>query len=359
MSSDTNPEYLKLTSYFGERLSTGDRFVADALLDLCGRSELAISVMLRGIASFGPSHQLRSDRLLSMSEDPPVVVAAIDTADKIAALANRAVSMTTSGVVTLERARLVGRSAAPPANDEHAKLTIYVGRRHRMAGRPAYVAVCEALYRRGFAGATVFLGVDGTVDGQRRRARFFSGNGDVPLMIIAVGTRDQVEEAIPELETSLPRPMFTVERIQVCKRGGQSLTRPATLPAVDDDGRPLQQKLMIYTSEDNLHDGDPIHRSIVRRLLETNSAKGATVLRGVWGFHGEDKPHGDKLFQLGRRVPLSTIVIDTPERIAASFDIVDELTATHGVVTSELVPAAVTIANGEQRGDIRLAHFSY
>ena len=45
-------EYLKLTTYFAERLRSGDRFVADALLDLYGESAVATSVVLRGIASF-------------------------------------------------------------------------------------------------------------------------------------------------------------------------------------------------------------------------------------------------------------------------------------------------------------------
>ena len=42
------------------------------------------------------------------------------------------------------------------------------------------------------------------------------------------------------------------------------------------------------------------------------------------------------------RVPVVTIVIDAPDRIATCFDLVDELTVEHGVVTSEVVrmPAA-------------------
>ena len=62
------------------------------------------------------------------------------------------------------------------------------------------------------------------------------------------------------------------------------------------------------------------------------------MLRGIWGFHGDHKPHGDKLFQLARSVPAATIIADTPEAIARSFDIVDELTTRHGLVTSEMVP---------------------
>jgi PII-like signaling protein len=92
-------EYLKLTTYFAERLRSGDRFLADVLLDLYGDSAVATSVVLRGIASFGPHHVLRSDQSLSASEDTPIVIAAVDRADKIAPLADRAVAMTTRGLI--------------------------------------------------------------------------------------------------------------------------------------------------------------------------------------------------------------------------------------------------------------------
>jgi PII-like signaling protein len=351
-------DYLKLTTYFGERLRSADRFLADALLDLYGEHKVATSVMLRGAASFGPRHQLRTDESLSMSEDPPIAVAAVDTADKIAGLADRIVAMTTDGLVTLERARMVDSSMQQRPADT-AKLTVYVGRQQRVSGRPAYYAVCDVLHRNGFAGAAVFLGVDGTAHGSRRRARFFSRNVDVPVMIIGIGTGAQVTDVIPELQGVLRQPLITVERAQLCKRDGELLARPVALPVTDDRGRALWQKLMVYTSEATLHDGVPIHRAIVRRLLDANAAGGATVLRGVWGYHGSHKPHGDKWIQFGRQVPVTTIVIDTHERIARSFDIIDELTREHGMVTCELVPALVSIDGGVRHGDTGLARHLY
>jgi PII-like signaling protein len=349
-------DYLKLTAYFGERLRSENGFLSDALLDLYGTSAVATSVVLRGIASFGPHHQLRSDQLLSMSEDPPIAVAAVDTADIIAPIADQVVAMTSRGLITLERARISGGSPAMP---EGVKLTVYLGRQDRVAGLPAYRVVCDVLYRHGFAGASVFLGVDGTQRGQRQRARFFSRNVDVPVMIIAVGTGPQAGAAIPELETMLRHPLLTVERVQVCKRDGELLARPPALPPTDDGGLALWQKLMIHTSEATLDDGMPIHRAIVRQLRDAHAASGATVLRGIWGFHGDHKPHGDKLIQLTRQVPVTTIVVDTPERIAASFDIVDELTGRHGLVTSELVPGLVSVDGGERVGGTRLARYNY
>ncbi len=348
-------DYLKLTAYFEERLRYGDRFLSDALLDRCADNAVATSVVLRGIASFGPHHVLRSDQSLSLSEDSPIAVAAVDTADKMAALADEISAMVPRGLVTLERAHLGGSSPPPDA----AKLTVYVGRQDRADGRPAYRAVCDVLHRQGFAGASVFLGVDGTARGQRKRARFFSRNMGVPVMIIAVGTGGRVSAALPELEKLLHEPLFTIERAQLCKRDGEVLTRPAALPAVDDRGRPLWQKLMVYTSEAELHDGTPIHRAIVQQLCKSGAASGATVLRGIWGFRGDHGPYGDKLVQLVRQVPVTTIVVDAPARIAASFDIIDRLTDEHGLVTCELVPALVSIDGGERRGGTGLADYRY
>jgi PII-like signaling protein len=358
---------LKLTTYFGERqraVSDGARpgFLADALLDLFGAREVATSVMLRGISSFGPRHVLRTDESLSLSEDPPVTVAAVDVESKIRGLVDDAIAMTARGLVTLERARLATGNvdlAGDSGGRDAVKLTVYVGRQERVAGMPAYRAVCDLLYRRGFAGASVFLGVDGTAHGDRYRARFFSRNVNVPLMIISIGTAAQVSAAVAELSTSVPNPLLTVERVRVCKRDGALLARPHRLPTTDARGRAVWQKLMVHTSEATGRGGLPIHRALVRQLLESGMARGATVLRGIWGFQGNHKPHGDKLFQLARRVPVCTIIIDKPEWIVRSFDIVDELTAGHGLVTSEMVPAAVSIDGSRQHGGIRLASYDY
>ncbi len=137
--------------------------------------------------------------------------------------------------------------------------------------------------------------------------------------------------------------MLTLERVSLCKRDGELLSPPpapaaggpgagsARRPGDAPDGRvlPLWQKLMVYTSESALHDGQPVHRAIVRRLRAAGIS-GATTQRGVWGFHGDHAPHGDRLLQLGRRVPAVTVVIDEPDRIGEAFAVIDELTSEPG-----------------------------
>jgi PII-like signaling protein len=341
-----NEDCLKLTSYFGERQRTADNgFAADALLDLYGRSGIATSILLRGAEGFGARQRLRSDRSLSLSDDLPLTAVAVDARSRIEPLLDSTAGLLRGGLVTVERARLLTGDIEPvgpdTGPDDQIKLTVYVGRQERVYRTPGFVAVCDLLHRRGVAGATALLGVDGTARGARERASFFSRNAGTPMMVIAVGSARQIAQVLPELGGLLRQPLLTLERVRICKRDGELLQRPPTAaqarPAGDETGPTPGLKLMVYTSEAALHDGQPIHRAVVRRLRAAGLS-GATTTRGMWGFHGDHPPHGDRLFQLGRHVPTVTIVIDTPERIQAAFDVIDDLTAEQGLVTCETIP---------------------
>jgi len=63
--------------------------------------------VLRGIAGFGSRHHFRSDQSLSLSEDPPLAVIAVDTRTVIEGLLDPLRAIEQRGLVTLERARLL------------------------------------------------------------------------------------------------------------------------------------------------------------------------------------------------------------------------------------------------------------
>jgi PII-like signaling protein len=345
---------LKLTTYFGERSRVQGRLLADELLDIQARREVRASVLLRGIQGFGAKHRKRSDRLLTLSEDLPLVSVAIDTAERIEGLAEEIGTIGYEGLISLERARLLnadgdttgarlldageGAAGLAVSHEDTVKLTVYLGRHERSDGTPAFVAVCQTLHEHGVAGATVLLGVDGTVHGERKRARFFARNADVPLMVIVVGEARRIESALRHLREMLERPMFTIELVQVCKRDGLLIQHPEAHrpPGCLDK---LEQKLTVIVSEATRHDKGSVYLELIKRLRRAKAA-GATSVRGIWGFHGDHPPHGDRLLALRRHVPVVTETIDSPERIAELFPIVDELTQDRGLITSELVPAS-------------------
>ena len=348
----------KLTVYLGERDRSGGRFVADVFTDIYARHELQASVLLRGIEGFGRKHHLHTDRQLTLSEDLPLVSIAVDTQARIAGALAELDRVRFRGLVTVERARMLTGHVEPvrlPAELLDAtKLTVYVGRQERVGSVPAYEAIVALLHRAGIAGATVLLGVDGTSHGVRERARFVGRNAAVPMMVIAVGDGRRIQELLPELGAMLARPLVTLERITVCKRDGRRLADPASLPESDPAGLGVWQKLMVYAGEQSRHAGHPLHHALVRRLRQAGAA-GATTLRGIWGYHGDHRPHGDSFWQLRRRVPVVTVLVDTPERMARWFPVVDEVTDETGLVTSEMVPAFRATGPDLSHGGLRLA----
>jgi PII-like signaling protein len=337
-----NEDCLKLTAYFAERDRSGSQFLSDALLAICERHTLQCSVLLRGVEGFGRHQVLQTDRLLTLSEDLPMVLVAVDSRVRIESALPEIGAAARHGLLTLERARMlsgqVSEVSLPEDLHDASKLTIYCGRHERVGRRPAFTAIVDLLHRNGLQSATVLLGVDGTAHGARERARFFAANAQVPLMIIAVGSGAELGPLLPEVGALMERPLLTLERVRICKAGGERLAEPHTVATADETGLRTWVKLMVHADHDTRHAGRPLFVELVRRL-RVAGAGGATVLQGIWGFHGGRAPQGDRLLALRRHVPTTTIVVDSPERIAGWFSIVDELTDQGGVVTSELVPA--------------------
>jgi PII-like signaling protein len=327
---------LKLTVYCGER----DRApggegaagpLAEALMALFARHRIRTSCLLRGVEGFGARHRLQTTRMLTLSEDLPLVAVAVDAPAAIEGLLDEVAALQRRGLATLERVALLdGGDPLPGGPGDALRVTLHLGRQQRIGGRPAHLVAVETLRAAGVDGATVLLGVDGTTRGVRARARFLSRNADVPLLVISAGGRAASAAALERLHEQMPGLLATVERVHVA--GGASGSRGAA-PAPG-----AHRKLTVYGSEQTLVEGQPLHAALVRRLRAEGMA-GATALRGLWGYHGDRAPHGDRFLALRRHVPVVTVAIDLAPRIERATAIAGELTARGGLVTIETVPA--------------------
>jgi PII-like signaling protein len=344
----------KLTVYFGEHERAGGGLLCDALHDVYQRHGLAAAILLRGVEGFGRRHTLHTQRLLTLSEDLPLVSIAVDTHERIERALSEVTALVGKGLVTLERAQLLAGEPGPVEIGGQTKLTVYCGRNERVGRTPAYEAVVGLLHSRGIAGATVFLGLDGMVHGRRERARFFSRNDDVPLMVVSVGDGDAVAGVLPQVAELLDEPLVTLERVTLCKRDGVVLAEPPAVPAEDEHGLALWQKLTVYAGEQARHGGHPLYVQLVRRLRE-EGAGGATALRGIWGYSGDHAPHGDRLLSVRRHVPVATILVDRADAMRRWWRVVDEVTDEAGLVTAETVPAFRALGPDDAFGGLRLA----
>ncbi|MCA1701596.1 MAG: DUF190 domain-containing protein [Actinobacteria bacterium] len=258
------------------------------------------------------------------------------------------------GLVSLERARMATGEidAATEGLDPGAlaKLNVYAGRAQRSGGRLAHHEAVEILRHCGLTGASVIPGVDGTRLGERRRARFFSRNVEVPLILLALGPTEAITRALPELKRLFREPVVTLERVSLLKRDGERLGEPFHVSEHDHfSGLPVWQKLTVHAAQQAKAAGRPLYVELVRRL-RAEGAAGATVYRGAIGFYGDREPARDRLLALRRNVPVHAVIIDTPDRVRHWWPAVDEVTRESGLVTSEPLPASHARSRSAERG---------
>ena len=87
------------------------------------------ATVLRGIAGFGASAKVHTDRILRLSLDLPIVVEVVKTEDSIQEVLPELDAMIGGGLITLERARVILYRPADTPENERA--------RHRIAGLEA------------------------------------------------------------------------------------------------------------------------------------------------------------------------------------------------------------------------------
>ncbi len=124
----------------------------------------------------------------------------------------------------------------------------------------------------------MLLGVDGTLGGARRRARFFAANVEVPAVVTAVGEATAIDRALGDLEALAPPRALSVQPLTVLKRDGELVAALPEGSGTIVGGDPLL-RLTLYSSEQNHVAGRPVHVEAVERLRRAG-ASGATACAG-------------------------------------------------------------------------------
>lgn len=298
-------EMLQMRFYFGERDRDGDGPLESAVMDACARHGVAAAALLRAVEGFGAKQRMRTERMLSLSEDPPLVAVAVGERDRVEALASEVREIAGEGLLTLASVRVWGRDegGGVPVDegtaDDQVRVTIWGP---RTGPRSPHLGAVAAFHRHGAEAALVLLGVDGVLDGERRRARFVASNREVPAMTVAVGERAAIYAALAGVDGAAP--LVTVEGVELSSRIERE--RLHTTPAI---------RVTYLTSEIATSGGRPRYLELIHRLREAG-APGATALRGVWGFRGSTPPHGDRVLALRRDVPILVEAIDAAEPAA-------------------------------------------
>lgn len=104
----------RLNIFVGEYDRYRHQGLAQAILERAREEGLAGATMLRGIEGFGPSGRLKTTRLLSSSDDLPIVIHIVDEAGRIDAFVPIVAEMVVDGLVTVEDVTMHAYHSARP-----------------------------------------------------------------------------------------------------------------------------------------------------------------------------------------------------------------------------------------------------
>ena len=79
----------------------------EAIVEILRKEGFSGATVLRGVAGFGGSSIVHTDKILRLSQDLPIVVEAVEATEKIEALLPRLDEMIGGGLITLEKVRVI------------------------------------------------------------------------------------------------------------------------------------------------------------------------------------------------------------------------------------------------------------
>ncbi|HYR64426.1 MAG TPA: DUF190 domain-containing protein [Actinomycetota bacterium] len=114
----------RLSIFCGESDRFGHHSLAKVIVERAREEGLAGATVLRGIEGFGASSHLHTARILSLSDDLPIIVQLIDREDRIEAFLPIIDEMLSDGMVTVEDVEVyLYRGRPRPALDDEEFLT--------------------------------------------------------------------------------------------------------------------------------------------------------------------------------------------------------------------------------------------
>lgn len=97
--------------YVGESDRWDGQPLYEAIVQHLRRRGVAGATVLRGIEGFGANQHLHSTRILSLSEDLPILIEAVDTEEKVRAVLPELDEMLQDGLMTLEKVEVIAYRA--------------------------------------------------------------------------------------------------------------------------------------------------------------------------------------------------------------------------------------------------------
>lgn len=220
----------KVSIYVGQDHQYHGESVYAAILEFLFYHKVSGASVTRGIAGFGADHHMHTDRILVLTQNLPMKVEFIETAEKVNELLPKLHEMVGTGLIEIQDTIIVKPSetakqatrqeSTPPLKREgKAKLMrIFIGENDKWNGKPLHKALIESMRTNDIAGVTVYQGILGY--GANRRIHKDSAlhlSHDRPMMLSVVDTEDRLRGFLAVLDDMVQQGLVVFSDVDVIK----------------------------------------------------------------------------------------------------------------------------------------------
>lgn len=110
-------EQVLVRIFIGESDKWHHQPLSTALVERLRREGFAGATVFRGVAGFGARSVLHTSHILRLSEDLPIVIEVVDSAERVARLTSILDEMVQEGLVTMEKVRVLKYSPGSRPTD--------------------------------------------------------------------------------------------------------------------------------------------------------------------------------------------------------------------------------------------------
>jgi PII-like signaling protein len=221
----------KVIIYVGEDHQYHGHSLYSAILDYLFYHRVSGANVVRGMAGFGADHHLHSTRILRLTENLPVKVEFIETAEKVEELLPKLHEMVGTGLIEIQETIVVKpaevakkpefRGEEVPALKRESKakmMRVFVGESDKWHEKPLYKSIVESLRANDIAGVTVYKGILGYGANRRmHKGSALSLSHDCPIMLSIVDTEENLRKMTPVLDEMVQQGLVVLSDVDIIK----------------------------------------------------------------------------------------------------------------------------------------------
>lgn len=220
----------KVSIYIGEDVQYHGHALYAAILDFLFYRGVSGATVVRGIAGFGADHHLQTTRILRLTENLPIKIEFIESAEKVEELMPKLHEMAGTGLIELQdttvakspeiTAKVAAQEPAPSLKRESkAKLMrIFIGENDKWHDKPLHRALVESMRVNDIAGVTVYQGILGYGANRRiHQEKTLSLSHDRPIMLSVVDSEEKLRAFLPILDDMVKQGLVVLSNVDVIK----------------------------------------------------------------------------------------------------------------------------------------------